>query len=107
MMCIGWAGATGDSNGLIVFLLRLSFALYLLAWAVRSINQDSTELHSESIIHISALSFCAAALLGETAIIPSTSRPVVSASQPTDAPIAFWYTIIALYWAASWISVNT
>jgi len=107
MMCIGWAAATGDSNSLIVFLLRLSFALYLLAWAVRSISQDLTDTHSESIIHISVLSFCAAALLGETAIIPSTPPPVVSASQPTDAPIVFWYSIIASYWAAFWISVNT
>src|ERR1700691_1644511 len=79
---LGFSVSTTDPSAITTYALRLIFAIYTLILAVRSINQDTIEPHSESLWHLSCLTFMASALLFGTVILPPTPTAGVSNQAP-------------------------
>jgi hypothetical protein len=93
---LGFSASTADLSTIATYTLRLVFTIYILILAVRSMNQDSTDTHSESLWHLS--SFAASALLFATAILPPTPIPVAEASSQTlDVFKSLGWASLALY----------
>jgi len=90
---LGFSVSTANPSAITIYTLRLIFAIYTLILAVRSVNQDEMESHSESLWHLSSLTFLVSALLFATAILPSANLPVTVAELQTSA------TLNSLGWA--------
>jgi len=105
-ICIGWAAAALDQEEITIHALGLVYSLYLLIAAVRSVKQETVDTHSESIMHIAALTFWAVMLLGTTAIFPNSPSPVEVTAQLKSYPAlrGLWYAVLALYFIACAIS---
>ena len=72
---------TANPSAIATYSLRLIFAIYTLILAVRSVNQDTIDLHSESVWHLSSLTFIVSVLLFGTAILPPTDAVLVISHQ--------------------------
>lgn len=103
-VCIGWAAITIDSPNLAAPIMNILFALYVLVLAVRSLNQNNTNGHFESIVHISTLLFFASLLLGAIGIMPSDATVILL--EENSIPISLWYTVLFLYLAAFLVAIN-
>ncbi|OBZ67977.1 ATP-dependent bile acid permease [Grifola frondosa] len=103
---LGWFAIEVDRTNLIVHLLFLGFTFYVLAVAVRSVNQQYAT-HEVSIIHLSVLTFLSSGLLFSTAILPSSALPVVSFNEPSMTPLALWHATLVLYSVCLVIAVTT
>ncbi|ETW77907.1 ABC transporter [Heterobasidion irregulare TC 32-1] len=98
---LGWSLSLDDRKNALVFALHALFAAYLLLRAVSALAQDTTGPHTESIVHLSALSTLALALLGITALLPTEHAFEYS------HVAALWHTVLALYAAAAIVAVTT
>ncbi|CAL1699089.1 unnamed protein product [Somion occarium] len=109
---LGWAVAEGEHLELAVQILHVFFALYLLFISAGSVNKEYAP-HRRAIMHLSALTLLATALLGTIAILPSTPNPVASlfSSQPEGesitALLVLWYITVILYMLACVIAITT
>lgn len=75
---LGFCAVTADPPITTIHILRLLFSIYVLILALRSISQDNASEHSESLWHLTVLTFAAAALLFGAAIIPPNQNVVTS-----------------------------
>ncbi|KAL0959849.1 hypothetical protein HGRIS_011525 [Hohenbuehelia grisea] len=102
---LGFSCAMSDRSHIPIYSLRAVFALYATAVAARSVSQQNTSRHSESMLHMSALLLLAAALLSATSLVPDTPPPVVSKSIADSIPALRWfnYAVIVLYIAMTTI----
>ena len=93
----GCSIATGiDHVDIKINSLHLFFSLYVFVISARSVLQFTTDDHSESILHLTALLTVAVSLLGSAAILPDSSFPVAA---PDDKPIllGLWYSLLGIY----------
>lgn len=108
---LGWAIADEDRHKSIVYSLHLTFALYAFLLSVRAVRHQDTDSHSESILHLTALTTVACLLLGVITILPESPAPVKALSvyhvirlRSYDPPIeedailmGLWYTLVFVY----------
>ncbi|KAL0564406.1 hypothetical protein V5O48_017642, partial [Marasmius crinis-equi] len=95
----------GITTSLVGNALDVYYAFFLLALCVRSLKHRNVSAHSESVLHISALTVISALLLTTLAILPTTSSPALRHILP--ATLYLRYTVIALYIASSFIALST
>ncbi|KAF5371584.1 hypothetical protein D9758_003437 [Tetrapyrgos nigripes] len=86
----------GNSKDLTIGVIHICFPLYLLAVTLRSLSQSTVEPHSESIIHLAALTIVASLTQGVIAILPNTP-PVVTPLTVLAGQPFLQYASIALY----------
>ncbi|KAG1745260.1 P-loop containing nucleoside triphosphate hydrolase protein [Suillus lakei] len=94
---LGWSAYPDGQNMLAEHILRTTFALYVGVLVVRSVGQCNTDHHSESVIHITALTFFSSVLHFGTAILPSSDSISARDLQAFPPLLAFWYSMTALY----------
>ncbi|OJA09234.1 hypothetical protein AZE42_11223 [Rhizopogon vesiculosus] len=94
---LGWSAYTNGQNMLAEHVFRTVFALYIGILLVRSVGQCTIDHHSESAIHITALTFFSCVLHFVVAILPSSDS--ISAHSMRELPpvLAFWYAVTVLY----------
>jgi hypothetical protein len=90
---LGFSASTADPSAISTYTLRMIFAIYNLTLSVRSVNRDNVELHSESLWHLSSLTFLGSFLLFATAILPTSNLPITEAFYQASA------TLKSLEWA--------
>jgi hypothetical protein len=100
---LGFSASTGDPSAITTYVLRLFFGTYTLILATRSINQDNIEQHSESLWHLSSLTFLASALLFAIAILPAFADALYKTSAPLKS---LGWTVLALQFV-SFVIVST
>ncbi|PIL23137.1 ATP-binding cassette transporter [Ganoderma sinense ZZ0214-1] len=111
---LGFAIIASVGGDIPVCALHTAFALYLLIMAGSAVNKTYSA-HERAVIHLSALTWFAATLLGTTAILPSTPFPLVPAPAPSSlgaagkegAPLGLWYAVLGLYCAALVLVITT
>ena len=79
---LGWSIVDELWEETTVYSLHLAFALYLFSLSACSVRQDDANLHTEYIIHLSALSTLGFLLSGGTAIFPESPPPSKALSFP-------------------------
>ncbi|OAX31449.1 hypothetical protein K503DRAFT_860742, partial [Rhizopogon vinicolor AM-OR11-026] len=94
---LGWSAYTDGQGILAEHIFRTVFALYIGILVVRSISQCTVHRHSESVIHITALTFFSSVLHFVVGILPSSDS--ISANSIRELPpvLAFWYAETVLY----------
>jgi hypothetical protein len=94
---LGWSAYTDGENTLIEHAFRTTFALYIGVLVVRSVGQCTIHHHSESVIHITALTFFSSVLHFAVAILPSSDS--ISAHSIHELPplLALWYAVTVSY----------
>lgn len=96
-LSLGWTFSAGEGDSNLTHALHVAYAFYLAALAVRSVYQNAIESHSESMIHLAALTFVPTILLFAVAMLP-TSQPIsLSMLQSFSALLGIWYTVLVLY----------
>lgn len=90
---------------LAVRIINVYFAAYLVVSAARAVRQDTVELNSQSIVHLTVLLSVASATLLFSAILPK-SPPIVTQDEYPDSESdipRIWYATVALYIVACFI----
>ena len=90
-----------------IYSLHLLFALYVFVISARSIVQVTTDDHSDSIVHITALLTVAFLLLGSTAILPDSPPPVALSIDDEPVLLGLWYTLLGLYTVGCILAYST
>lgn len=103
---LGWAVIQDERADIAVHSLHVAFALYTLIVAGRSIGQLDGE-HAASMVHLSAVTFIASALLFTTAILPSTRLVGISVYEPSTVPLGLFYATLALYLVSLVVAATT
>ena len=81
-----------------IYSLHLLFDLYIFIISARSIFQISTDDHSNSILHLTALLTVAFLLLGSAAILPDPTPSVaVSIFDDNSVLLYLWYALLGIY----------
>ncbi|KAG0704981.1 multidrug resistance-associated ABC transporter [Suillus ampliporus] len=105
---LGWSAYTLDGQNMLAeHICRTTFALYVGVLVVRSLSQCTTDHHSESVIHITALTFFSSVLHFSAAILPSSNSISALNLQAFPPLLAFWYSMTALYTLAFAIIATT
>lgn len=91
---LGWSAYPDAQNTLAEHIFRTTFGLYLCVLVIRSVTPDR---HSESVIHITALTFLSSVLHFVAAILPSSDSISSHNQQAFPLLLAFWYSKTALY----------
>ncbi|KAI0066796.1 multidrug resistance-associated ABC transporter [Artomyces pyxidatus] len=94
------------TSSITVYVLHLVFAAYLICISVRSLTRDASSSHTETMVHISALTFLAFATLGTTALIPENSISMSEEAAPQVLNV-LWYVAFALYTCACLLAITT
>ncbi|KAJ8520309.1 hypothetical protein ONZ45_g2846 [Pleurotus djamor] len=96
-ICLAYYTTIDRTEEIPIYAIHAASTLYILLVATRSIKQVDPGLHSESLIHLTALTTIASALLWGTAILPSTPPPVVQFHEAEPVMQGLWYSILSLY----------
>ncbi|KAF8178248.1 multidrug resistance-associated ABC transporter [Pholiota molesta] len=104
---LGWSIAINDRDDTLIYALHIVFAMYSFLLVARSINQNSTDYHSESIIHLTVLLSVASALLCSTAILPETPPPVATSIDDEPFLKDLWYALTVIYVLVTVIAYST
>ncbi|KAF5378754.1 hypothetical protein D9615_006977 [Tricholomella constricta] len=103
---LGWSVANNESMEIVVNAIHVGFSLFLVILSARSVNETTTDGHSEYIIHLTSLTTLAFLLLGSTAILPDT--PPLAASLGKRTPLhGLWLAKVALYTIACLLYFTT
>ena len=94
---LGWSIANNDHVDMKIYSLHLFFALYVFVISARSVIQVTTDDHSDSILHLTALLSVAFSLLGSAAILPDSSPPVAASIDDEPVLLGLWYTLLGIY----------
>ena len=94
---LGWSAYADGENTLVEHALRTTFALYISTLVVRSIGQCTIHRHSESVIHITTLTFFSSVLHFVTAILPSSDFISAHSIQELPQLLALWYAVTVAY----------
>ena len=103
---LGWSIVNNDHDDVKVYSLHLCFALYVFVISARSVLQVTTDDHSDSIIHLTALLTVAFSLMGSTAILPD-SPPPVALSIDEPVLLGLWYTLLGIYTVGCILAYST
>lgn len=104
---LGWSIANNDSADIQIYSLHLSFSIYIFLVSARSVVQVTTDNHSDSIIHLTALSTVAFLLLGSAAILPDSLPPVAVSIDDEPVLLSLWYALLAIYTLACILAYST
>ena len=104
---LGWSIATNDHVDMKIYSLHLFFALYVFVISACSVLQVTTDDHSNSILHLTALLTVAFSLLGSAAILPDTPPPVAASIDDEPVLLGLWYTLLGLYTVGCIIAYST
>ena len=99
---LGWSFPNNDHVDMKICGLHLFFALYVFVISARSVFQVTTDNHSDSILHLTALLTVAFLLLGSAAILPN---PVVSVDEFVH--LGLWYALLSIYTVACILAYST
>ncbi|KAG2343136.1 multidrug resistance-associated ABC transporter [Suillus weaverae] len=94
---LGWSAYPDGQNMLAEHIFRTTFGLYVGVLVLLSVGQCTTDRHSESVIHITALTFFSSVLHFCAAILPSSDSISARNLQAFPPSLAFWYSMTALY----------
>ena len=94
---LGWSIAINDRVDIKISSLHLFFALYVFVVSARSVLQVTTDDHSDSILHLTALLTVAVSLLGSAAILPNSSPPVAASIDDKPVLLGLWYSLLGIY----------
>ena len=94
---LGWSIANNDHIDMKIYSLHLFFALYVFVISARSVVQVTTDDHSNSILHLTALLTVAFSLLGSTAILPNSPPPETASIDDELVLLGLWYTLLGMY----------
>ena len=96
---LGWSILNNDDHDdMKIYSLHLLFDLYVFVISARSIFQISTDDHSNSILHLTALLSVAFLLLGSAAILPDPTPSVaVSIFDDESVLLYLWYALLGIY----------
>ena len=96
---LGWSILNNNYHDeMKIYSLHLLFDLYVFIISARSIFQISTDDHSNSILHLTALLTVAFLLLGSAAILPDPTPSVaVSNFDDNSVLLCFWYALLGIY----------
>lgn len=94
---LGWSAYPDARNVLAEHIFRTTFGLYVGLLVLRSVGQSTTDRHSESVIHITVLTFFSSVLHFGVAILPSSDSISSHNLQAFPPSLAFWYSMTALY----------
>jgi hypothetical protein len=94
---LGWSAYPDGQNLLAEHIFQTTFALYVSVLVVRSVGQCTTDLHSESMIHITVLTFFSSVLHLGAAILPSSCSISARILQAFPPSLAYWYSMTVLY----------
>ncbi|KAE9407953.1 ATP-binding cassette transporter [Gymnopus androsaceus JB14] len=99
--------SVADKHGdLTVRIMNVCFTAYLVLLAARAIRQDTIDLHSQSIVHLTVLLTIASVTLGFSAILPA-SPPIIAAEYSENENTRIWYASVSLYIAACFVAYTT
>ena len=103
---LGCSIAINDDVDIKIYSLHLFFALYAFVISARSVLQFTTDDHSESILHLTALLTVAVSLLGSAAILPDSPPPVpLSINKPVL--LGLWYSLLGIYTVGCILAYST
>lgn len=103
---LGWSCIDAEPSSIATYTLYLCYSLYALVVAARSVNQDTTDYHCESFMHLTALTTFASVLLVGLAILPVDS-PVAASIDSIPALKGIWYAAMVLYIVTATVVVIT
>ena len=104
---LGWSIANDDHVDMKIYGLHLFFALYVFVISARSVVQVTTDDHSGSILHLTALLSVAFSLLGSTAILPDSPPPVAASIDDEPVLLGLWYTLLGIYTVGCILAYST
>ncbi|KAF8154768.1 multidrug resistance-associated ABC transporter [Crassisporium funariophilum] len=94
---LGYSAANDEHQDTAIYTLHLCFALYVFLVAARSVGQDTTEEHTESILHLTVLMSVAFGFLISTAILPNNPPPVAASIDDEPVLLGMWYALVGIY----------
>ena len=95
MLSLGWSIANSNYDDMKIYSLHLFFAGYVFFITARSVLEVTTDDHSASILHLTALLTVAFLLLGLSVILP---RPGVAVSSNDEFVfLGMWYALLGIY----------
>ena len=94
---LGWSIASNEHVDMKIYSLHLIFALHVFVISARSIVQVTTDDHSDSILHLTALLTVASSLLGSTAILPDSPPPEAASVDDELVLLGPWYALLGIY----------
>ena len=104
---LGWSIAINDHVDIKIYSLHLFFALYVFIISARSVVQVTTDDHSYSILHLTALLTVAVSLLGSAAILPDSSPPVTASIDEKPVLLGLWYSLLGIYAVSCILAYST
>jgi hypothetical protein len=96
-LSLGWSIANNDHVDMKIYSLHLFFALYVFVISARSVLQVTTDDHSNSILHLTALLIVAFSLLSSAAILPDSPPPVALSIDDEPVLLGLWYALLGIY----------
>jgi hypothetical protein len=103
----GWSVIEGDGTSTASYAINGLYTVYLLAMVATSVRQTAADVHSEAVIHLTALSTMATLLLSATTIIPADRAPVTSSVDSLPALKGLWITSLVFYWIFTIMAYTT
>ena len=105
---LGWSIANHDHVDMKIYSLHLFFALYVFVISARSVLQVTTNDHSDSILHLTALLTVAFLLLGSAAILPDLHPVAVAVSIGDESVLlGLWYALLGIYTVGCILAYST
>ena len=104
---LGWSIANNDHVDMNIYSLHLIFALYVFVISARSVRQVTTDDHSDSILHLTALLTVAFSLLCSAAILPDSPPPVAASIDDEPVLLGLWYTLLGVYTVGCILAYST
>ncbi|KAG7448558.1 multidrug resistance-associated ABC transporter [Guyanagaster necrorhizus] len=106
-ICFGWAIVEDEPWNVASYAIHVFFSLYLLAVAIRSVNQDAPGPHSESVFHLTTLTTLATIFLGISILLPTDPPPVATSVESSEAFTWIWITVFIIYTITCLLSFTT
>jgi hypothetical protein len=104
---LGWSIANNDHVDIKIYSLHLFFALYVFIISARSVLQFTTDDHSDSILHLTALLTVAVLLLGSAAILPDSAPLVAVSIDNKPVLLGLWYSLLGIYTVGCILAYST
>ncbi|KAK0203733.1 multidrug resistance-associated ABC transporter [Desarmillaria ectypa] len=106
-ICFGWAIVEEEPSNVASYAIHIFLSLYVLAIAIRSVNQDAPGLHSESILHLTTLTTLATIFLGISILLPTNPPPVATSVDSSEIFTGMWVLVFIIYTITCLLSFTT
>ena len=102
---LGWSVVEEDVTVIASYALLVFFSGYTVVLSARSVQQNTTHSHGETITHIAVLTLLAAVLFTFSTMLPSAAPPVISMLYAQASALNWvWVAITILYLLATIIA---